>query len=51
MGMPSTAAQRPSLPESAQASHCPPQGASQQTPSTQKPLSHSSPRVQARPSL
>jgi hypothetical protein len=47
--VPDTAVQTPTDPETAHASHCPPQGESQQTPSTQKPVAHSSPLAQGRP--
>jgi hypothetical protein len=39
-GAPATGLQVPTAPATSQASHCPPQAASQQTPSTQKPLAH-----------
>jgi hypothetical protein len=39
-GAPATAVQVPTAPATSQASHCPPQAASQHTPSTQWPLAH-----------
>lgn len=48
-GAPVAGVHLPSLPMRAQASHCPSQGVSQHTPSTQRPLAHSSSLVQVTP--
>lgn len=50
-GAPTAGTHLPSVPDSAHASHCPVHADSQQTPSTQKPLSHSRPSVQAAPAF
>jgi hypothetical protein len=48
-GSPMTAVQTPLLPARLQASHCPPQALSQQTPSTQFPVAHCEAAEQAEP--
>lgn len=48
-GAPMTAVQRPSLPRTSQAAHCPVQEESQQRPSTQYPEPHSAALAQVVP--
>ena len=48
-GVPLTATQLPTEPDTSQAWHCPPQALLQQTPSTQLPLPHWLAAVQAPP--